>query len=83
MVRGIKMNPINVSLDMVDLIRNSKLPEYHPEYGKDHLLEMVTKIVNGSIYGNKAHRWLGWIQGCVCMGKGSTLEQMKYINKEA
>ncbi len=76
------MNPIDVALDMIVLIKKSELPEHHFEYGKDHLLEMIEKIKRGSVSGNKAHRWVGWIQGCVCMGKGSTLEQMKYINKK-
>ena len=76
------MNPINVAADMTVLIKKSKLPEHHPEYGKDHLLEMIEKIERGVVSGNKAHRWIGWIQGCVCVGKGSTLQQMKYINKK-
>ncbi len=76
------MNPINTATPMISLILLSELPEYHPEYGKDHLLEMVHKIESGEISGEKAHRWIGWIQGCVCMGKGATLEQMKSINKK-
>jgi len=36
----------------------------------------------GEITGEKAHRWLGWVQGCVCVGKGGTLEDMKGINKQ-
>ncbi len=76
------MNPINVATPMISLILLSELPEYHPEYGKDHLLEMVRKIERGDVSDEKAHRWIGWIQGCVCMGRGATLDQMKCINKK-
>jgi hypothetical protein len=28
----------------------------------------------------KAHRWLGYIQGCIVAGGGATLEDMKRVN---
>ncbi len=61
----------------------SNLPEEHPEYGKGHLRYMLSELVDGNITGDKAHRWLGWIQGCVCVGGGATLEEMKKTNKAA
>jgi hypothetical protein len=64
-------------------INISELPDEHPEYGKDHLREMLRKLISGEVSGEKAHRWIGWIQGCVCVGKGATLEEMKLINKKA
>ena len=64
-------------------ILKSKLPDHHKEYGKDHLLDMVLRILNNEVTGKKAHRWLGWIQGCVCVGKGATLEEMKLVNFKA
>ena len=66
-----------------ELVSESKLPIEHEEYGKDHLKYMILKMVSGEITGEKAHRWLGWIQGCVCTGGGATLEEMKKINKTA
>jgi len=65
------------------LVEASNLPEEHPEYGKDHLRYMIDKLAFGEITGEKSHRWLGWIQGCVCVGNGGSLETMKRINKEA
>lgn len=101
------------------------LPDHHPEYGKDHLYDMVGKILamdttsksvrtewmkdTGSSIVNdfdsesrdekmrefieeddavfktneKAMRWIGWLQACIVMGGGATLEDMKRINKES
>jgi hypothetical protein len=61
----------------------SNLPDEHPEHGKDHLRYMLSELVEGKITGEKAHRWLGWVQGCVCVGGGTTLEEMRRINKAA
>lgn len=102
-----------------------KLPDNHPEFGKDHLqymadtmLEMKTfdttsrfsflsqrlsEIVNQenpqkradmalsllvevqAVFhtNEKAMRWLGWFQACLVLGAGTTLEDMKRINKES
>lgn len=73
------MDVRTAALKMIPLIQNSSLPNINSEYGKDHLLEMVEKMNNGEITGEKAHRWLGWIQGCVCVG-GAPLQEMKEIN---
>ena len=61
------------------------LPEKHPEYGRDHLIDMCIKIRMEVVTDEKAHRWLGWIQGCVCVGGGggANLESLKLINKAA
>lgn len=45
-----------------------------------HLVYMIEKIESGEVSDEKAHRWLGWIQGVVCCGGGATLEEMKAIN---
>ena len=73
------MNIKTAATNMKPKIINSILPDQHPEYGKDHLLDMVKKIETAEISGAKAHRWLGWIQGCVCMGDGATLKELKQI----
>jgi len=65
------------------LVFKSNLPDEHPEYGKDHLRYMLSALVDGEVTGEKAHRWIGWIQGCICMGKGASLEELKWINKMA
>jgi len=62
------------------LIDATNLPLLNSEYGKDHLHEMVNKIICGEVSGEKAHRWLGYLQGAVVIG-GVSLEQVKMINK--
>ena len=59
------------------------LPVTDDEYGKDHLFEMVEKITTGEITGEKAHRWLGWVQACVCIGSDASLDDLKKINFES
>ena len=68
---------------MRDLVLFSSLPEQHPEYGKDHMLEMINKIDDLKVTGEKSHRWLGYIQGCVVCYGGATLEDVKNINSTA
>jgi hypothetical protein len=45
-----------------------------------HLIDMIDKIEAGEVSGEKAHRWLGWIQGVVCCRGGATLDEMKAVN---
>ena len=46
-----------------------------------HLHEMLDAIEQGTVTGEKAHRWLGWAQGVICCCGGATLDQMKEANK--
>ncbi|HET8688334.1 MAG TPA: hypothetical protein VFM18_17125 [Methanosarcina sp.] len=48
-----------------------------------HLYEMIEAIESGEVSGEKAHRWLGWMQGVVCCRGGATLEEMKAVNLAA
>jgi len=64
-------------------VDRSELPDEHEAYGKNHLMAMLAMLAGGEITGDKAHRWLGWVQGCICVGKGATLDDMKDINKKA
>lgn len=69
-----------VAIGMKPFITKSTLPNHNDSYGKDHMFNMVEKISNGAVDDEKAHRWLGYIQGCVVSHKGATLEEMKQIN---
>ena len=51
--------------------------------GKKHLTYMCEQIINGEVAEEKAHRWIGWIQGCLYMKGATSLEAMKEINKMA
>jgi hypothetical protein len=77
------MNVIQSALEMVELFNKAPLPLMDSRYGKDHLTYMVEEIVSGRVQGEKAHRWLGYIQGCVVMSGGSTLEEVKLVNYQA
>ena len=77
------MNTKIAAHDLWKLVDKSALPDKHDEYGKDHLKYMLNRIMIGVVEDEKAHRWLGWVQGCICVGGGATLEEMKKINKAA
>ena len=62
---------------------HAAVPSRHKEYGLNHLNTMCQKIIIGEVAGEKAHRWLGWIQCAVCIGGGATLEKLKEINRKA
>lgn len=49
----------------------------------NHLHKMLSKICDGEITGEKAHRWLGWVQGVMTCRGMVTLEQCKAINHSA
>lgn len=61
-------------------IDKSTAPECHAEFGKDHLRDMINAIESGSISGEKAHRWLGYLQGVLVATGGCTLDEMKTLN---
>lgn len=46
-----------------------------------HCIDMCDKIMDGYITGEKAHRWIGWLQACICINGFATLEELKAINK--
>jgi len=81
------MDVKNAANEMWALVDRSELPDDHDAYGKRHLKRhlraMLALLTAGEVTGEKAHRWLGWIQGCVCIGGGATLDDMKQINKES
>ncbi len=49
----------------------------------EHLRDMLTKIQSGEISGEKAHRWLGWVQGVLCARGAGSLEEFKAVNHQA
>ena len=74
------MDVIAAAQNMCHFIAGSNLPMYNPEYGKDHMYDMIEKIQSGEISGEKAHRWLGYIQGCVVSNGEATLDDVKNVN---
>jgi hypothetical protein len=49
----------------------------------EHAAWMLYEIINGTVSGRKAHRWLGYAQGILVMSGRLTLEQAKLANKRA
>lgn len=48
-----------------------------------HLRYMNAHIQAGVVTGEKAHRWLGWIQAVTYLCGGATHEQIQQVNKES
>ncbi|MBY0431868.1 MAG: hypothetical protein K2Q10_11765 [Rhodospirillales bacterium] len=80
------MNVKRAARRTAELALISALPVSHPWFGKDHILEMATKIevwdLSAPETERKAHRWLGWMQCAVVMGGGATLDDMARLNLE-
>lgn len=47
----------------------------------EHLTFMIDSMVSGAVSGEKAHRWLGYLQGVLVATGAASLEQMKDVNK--
>ena len=63
------------------IIKSVSIADGNDATSIEHLYDMIIAIESGEVAGEKAHRWLGWIQGVVCCRGGATLEEMKEINK--
>ena len=60
-----------------------RIPSVHPHTGGAHVRQMLERIIEGKIIGEKAHRWLGWAQACLCFHDVATLDELKDINHNA
>lgn len=61
----------------------NQLPEHSDAYGEDHLEQMLIDLISGKVAGEKAHRWLGWVQCAIVIFGGCALQDMKAVNIEA
>jgi len=78
------MDVRKAAYETAKLIKETDLKQFDDTHtAKDHLHMMVGKVGLGEVSGEKAHRWLGWVQACIVMGGGATVHEMKRINKEA
>ena len=48
---------------------------------RDHLLWMLDQIDSGKITDEKAHRWIGYVQGVVVMCRMTEVEDMRDLNR--
>lgn len=60
--------------------RNDALGEN--KASKEHLLWMLDGILYGYIQDDKAHRWLGYVQGVLVAFCVATVESMKLANHD-
>lgn len=79
------MNPVQAVQKIKDMLltpdASQRLTQYG-DYGWNHLWEMCDKIQDGRVEGEKAHRWLGYIQGVLVSHQVGTLEEMKLMNTQ-
>lgn len=89
---GLKDIIINSKVDSMVLEGGQVLEpeEMFPKGGKEHLTWMCDRIIGNEldterqrVEGEKAHRWIGWIQGCLYMNGIVTLDEMKELNKKS
>lgn len=50
---------------------------------RGHIAYMIIKILSGGVEGEKAHRWLGYIQGVLVARGFASLDEMKEVNKSS
>lgn len=48
-----------------------------------HITHLLDAIIDGTVTGDKAHRWLAWSQCAYVSFGGGTLEQVKEVNHNA
>lgn len=77
------MDVIKVSQELIPLIvKSDKLEcsDSGKRIHKAHLIFMLNSIIDGEVKDDKAHRWIGYVQGCLVFSDTSTVEEMKEIN---
>lgn len=58
-------------------------PWANSDYSKEHLLDCLLRIESGEVSGDKAHRWLGWVQGVLGARGNGTIKGYAEINKRS
>lgn len=53
------------------------------EINPAHIMRMLEQVESGEIWGEKAHRWVGYAQGVLLCKTDLTLEDVKYVNHNA
>ena len=57
------------------------LPPPGRQTDQDHLLWMLDQIDAGAITGEKAHRWIGYVQGILVAYKITSVDEMRDLNR--
>ena len=61
----------------LSLARDAELPKATAA----HLRYMNSRIQDGTVTGEKAHRWLGWMQATVYLAGAATHDALQQINE--
>ena len=70
--------------DLLDTKKWSKVDRVDTgNTGYGHIEWMLQGILLNYIQHEKAHRWLGWVQACICIKQNIALSVFKDINKGA
>lgn len=77
------MNIRIVAIKCQELIRNNKWKSDNFHTSTEHCIDMCNAIINEDLEYSKGHRWLGWLQACMCINEVATLEELKQMNSES
>ena len=53
-----------------------------PGCTQEHIVKILEQVVYGEVTGAKAHRFIGWAQGVLCMEGYLTLNDARNINRK-
>ena len=70
-------------MSMQDYWRKPVIWAIHPPPKEGGISLGTDKIESGEVTGEKAHRWLGYLQGVLVATGGTSLEEMKMVNLRA
>lgn len=57
--------------------------QFNPDASREHLHAMLDKLESGEVSGDKAHRWLGYIQGVLVATRNGTVRDFGGVNKRS
>jgi hypothetical protein len=82
------MDVVSAATKLMVVIRDSMETQYvacrsETGTGMPHYLWMLRGITNGYIQHEKAHRWLGYVQGALVSRNIVSLNDMKQLNHES
>jgi hypothetical protein len=52
-----------------------------PGLSNEHVLNILKEVVDGTVTGTKAHRFIGWAQGVLCKEGVVTLDEARDMNR--
>ena len=80
-----KVCPQAAVAEMRAYVENATNLDPWPEsdHSKEHLTDCLDKIESGEVEGDKAHRWLGWVQGVLGARGNGSVKEFGEVNKRS